>query len=390
MNDEELKEQTEGTSVAEPVTEPAVEGTSVEDSEVEQNEEIEEIELPSVKDVQEQQVVIDSLKEDDELVEVPSEQTHLEEYERIQDLEEDDEFTKKKLKFKLIFLLFGFIITTLIYFICKAFDPFKGLSEQTEVQSYAVLNYIKYFMYLMIAVSVASAVFLVLIFCKVKLQITKEKIARIIDILEWIIIFPICIALTTFCFCFLFTFTVVDGESMQPNFKPNEQLVLTYPKHYNRFDVVVVDVSTEKYPNLKSLYRDDYHSLYIKRIIGMPGDYIEYRPTTISGDEMWTILYINGEKVDEDFYTDSEKSKYLTFQTARSAYTFKMEEVCEISKEKCVDNGTYLVIPDGYYLILGDNRINSIDSRVIGFVSEDDLVGRISYRSEGMFKLKRI
>ena len=110
MNDEELKEQTEGTSV--------------EDSEVEQNEEIEEIELPSVKDVQEQQVVLDSLKEDIEQTEVPSvvepsEQTHLEEDEGIQDLEEDDEFTKKKLKFKLIFLLFGFIITTLIYFICK-------------------------------------------------------------------------------------------------------------------------------------------------------------------------------------------------------------------------------------------------------------------------------
>lgn len=381
MNDEELKEQTEGTSV--------------EDSEVEQNEEIEEIELPSVKDVQEQQVVLDSLKEDIEQTEVPSvvepsEQTHLEEDEGIQDLEEDDEFTKKKLKFKLIFLLFGFIITTLIYFICKAFDPFKDLSEQAEIQSYAILNYIKYFMYLMIVVSIASAVFLVLIFCKVKLQITKEKIARIIDILEWIIIFPICIALTTFCFCFLFTFTVVDGESMQPNFKPNEQLVLTYSKNYNRFDVVVVDVSAEKYPNLKSLYRDDYHSLYIKRIIGMPGDYIEYRPTTISGDAMWTILYINGEKVDEDFYTDSERSKYLTFQTARSATTFKMEEVCNISKEKCVDNGTHLVIPEGYYLILGDNRTNSIDGRVLGLVSKDDIVGRISYRSEGMFKLKRL
>ena len=76
----------------------------------------------------------------------------------------------------------------------QKFDPFKDLSEQAEIQSYAILNYIKYFMYLMIVVSIASAVFLVLIFCKVKLQITKEKIARIIDILEWIIIFPICIA----------------------------------------------------------------------------------------------------------------------------------------------------------------------------------------------------
>ena len=339
--------------------------------------------------MEEQKNELENLQDEEEITEESIEEA--ESVTEVEVIEEADQsFQNKRLMIRLIFLLVGFIITTLIYFICKAFDPFKGLSEQNEIQTYAILTYIKYFMYVMIVVAVASAVLLVLIFCKVKMPFLKQKLARIVDILEWVIIFPVCIALTTFCFCFLFTFTVVDGQSMEPNFKPDEQLVLTYPKEYNRFDVVVIDVSVEKYPNLKSLYRNDYHSLYIKRIIGMPGDYIEYRPTTTGPDTMETILYINGVKVDEDFYTTEQKSKYLTFQTARSAYTFNMEEVCEISNEKCVDNGTYLVIPEGYYLVLGDNRTNSIDSRVLGLVSESDLVGRITYRSEGLFKFTRI
>ena len=304
--------------------------------------------------------------------------------------EDENSFAHKKLMIRFIFLLAGFILTTLIYFICKAFDPFKGVTDQAEVQSYAILTYIKYFMYVMIVVALASAAMLVVIICKVKIPWIKANLTRIVDILEWVIIFPVCIALTTFCFCFLFTFTIVDGRSMEPNFKPNEQLVLTYPKEYNRFDVVVIDVTTDKYPNLKTLYRNDYHSFYIKRIIGMPGDYIEYRPTTVSADEMWTILYVNGKEVDESFYTDEEKSYYHTFQTAHSGNTFHMEDVCDISSEKCVDNGTHFVIPEGYYLVLGDNRTNSIDSRVIGLVCEDDLVGRISYRMDGLFKFKKL
>ena len=67
-----------------------------------------------------------------------------------------------------------------------------------------------------------------------------------------------------------------------------------------------------------------------------------------------------------------------------------MEVICEISNEKCVDNGTYMVIPEGYYLVLGDNRTNSIDSRVLGFISEDDIVGIIKYRMKSLFKYEKL
>ena len=298
------------------------------------------------------------------------------------------EFEKKSNKGKLIALLCGFNISTLAYFICKYFDPFKNLSD-SEIQTYELLTYIKYFMYVSAAISVIGLVVALLKLLKINIGFTKERIEKIIDILEWIIIFPICIAISTFCFSFVFTFTVVDGSSMNPTFKEGEQLLLSYRQNFDRFDVVVVDVSAKVYPQASN--NPDYDSLYIKRIIGMPGDRIEYRPRTVEGGDMVTELYINGEKVNEYFYDEEQAKRYLTFQTSHSANTFNMDYVCDIGSEACVDNGEgVLVIPEGYYLILGDNRGNSIDSRVIGLIREEDIIGKITYRVSSLFKYKKV
>ena len=48
------------------------------------------------------------------------------------------------------------------------------------------------------------------------------------------------------------------------------------------------------------------------------------------------------------------------------------------------------VIPDGYYLLLGDNRTNSYDSWSIGLVSKDLIVGKATYRIKSLLKFERI
>ena len=47
----------------------------------------------------------------------------------------------------------------------------------------------------------------------------------------------------------------------------------------------------------------------------------------------------------------------------------------------------YDVIPDDMYLVLGDNRPDSVDSREIGLISKDDIIGKISFRIWPLNKL---
>lgn len=82
---------------------------------------------------------------------------------------------------------------------------------------------------------------------------------------------------------------------------------------------------------------------WIKRVIGVAGDEISFR-----NGEVW----LNGNKLNEDYV----KGKTY-FYGAISTNTF--------------------VVPDGSVFVMGDNRQNSEDSRVIGFVQKSSIVGRV-------------
>ena len=119
----------------------------------------------------------------------------------------------------------------------------------------------------------------------------------------------------------------VNGDSMYDTLKDGDIMILNIIDYkfndINRFDIVVV-------------YEED--ELLIKRVIGLPGETIEYKDNT---------LYINGKKVKEEFGT---------YETNDFSYT----------------------IPKGEYFILGDNRTNSMDSRVFGSVKKKQIKGKTS------------
>ena len=107
---------------------------------------------------------------------------------------------------------------------------------------------------------------------------------------------------------------------------------------------------------------------YIKRVIGLPGDEIRYENKQ---------LFINGEVINQIY-----DSKY--------SYAFNDNEKLEANKFfEQLDNSEYSIlihdipgenyrfnVPEGHYFALGDNRDNSSDSRVWGFVSDELLVGK--------------
>jgi len=121
---------------------------------------------------------------------------------------------------------------------------------------------------------------------------------------------------------------------------------------------------------------------YIKRVVGLPGDVIEYKSKT---------LYINDKKIE---------------QTLVGKYPYIMNEIHHIEAKEFKEalgsvNHSILIhdlpaenfkfeVPQGHYLAFGDNRDNSADSRVWGFVPEHNLVGRAFFIWFNFSELKRI
>ncbi|WAA10695.1 signal peptidase I [Fervidibacillus albus] len=155
------------------------------------------------------------------------------------------------------------------------------------------------------------------------------------ELWEWIKIFVIAAILTAIIRFFLFTPIVVDGESMMPTLEDNDRMIVNKLSYIigepERFDIIVLHAPEDKD--------------YIKRIIGLPGDHIEYKNDT---------LYINGEKYDEP-YLDEYKQK-LVGGTLTEPFS--------------VD------VPEGHVFVMGDNRRYSKDSRHIGPIPLEDILGK--------------
>lgn len=123
----------------------------------------------------------------------------------------------------------------------------------------------------------------------------------------------------------------VNGSSMHPTLRDGDIMILN-KIHYHlneieRFDIVVI--KTENSP-------------IIKRIIGLPGDRIQYKNNT---------LYVNNKKIEEGFsHTEIED--------------YNIEELGN------------LTVPQNKYFVLGDNRKNSMDSRFYGFIDKKNIQGR--------------
>lgn len=100
----------------------------------------------------------------------------------------------------------------------------------------------------------------------------------------------------------------------------------------------------------------------VKRVVGVPGDKVEMRDNT---------LYINGEALS---YMDVSSDGSIV---DKREDLLGVEHMMRVRKP-----GSYfstfapVVVPADGYLALGDNRDNSADSRVIGFVPRDEIVGR--------------
>ncbi|WP_217585625.1 signal peptidase I [Lentibacillus saliphilus] len=162
------------------------------------------------------------------------------------------------------------------------------------------------------------------------------------DWLEWIKALLIAVVLAFVIKTFFFTPIIVDGPSMEPTLHDRDQMIVNkFSYRVNdpkRFDIVVFHASEQKD--------------FIKRIIGLPGEHVAVKNN---------VLYINGNRVEEPFIDQGQGENFPILEN-----NFTLEEI----------PGEHDVIPDDHFLVLGDNRSNSTDSRMLGVISRDQIVGK--------------
>lgn len=111
----------------------------------------------------------------------------------------------------------------------------------------------------------------------------------------------------------------------------------------------------------------DNQTDYIKRIIGLPGDRIMVRDG---------ILHINGVPVSRQKIEGTDPQApggTIYLETLPNGVTHRIREV---SDGEFADNTREYEVPPGHYFVMGDNRDNSQDSRFIGPIPAENLVGR--------------
>jgi signal peptidase I len=117
---------------------------------------------------------------------------------------------------------------------------------------------------------------------------------------------------------------------------------------------------------------------YIKRVIGLPGDRIQVRDGT---------LYLNDQAVPrrqiEDYMPeDAPPGSRGIVQFIETLPNGRSYRVIEATPNGTLDNTGVYTVPEAHYFVMGDNRDNSLDSRVltqVGFVPDENLVGRAEF-----------
>ena len=154
------------------------------------------------------------------------------------------------------------------------------------------------------------------------------------ELVPYVVIVVVVVAIRTF----LATPVIVSGDSMVPTLK-NKQLLLLNKINYRLNDIKRFDIVVIKSDKIELGDRE-----IIKRVIGLPGD---------------TVLYLNNKL----FINDVEVKSDYNFETE----DFSLETICNCER-----------IPEGKYLVLGDNRDVSADSRFYGLFDRSEIAGNVN------------
>lgn len=185
--------------------------------------------------------------------------------------------------------------------------------------------------------------------------------------LQWVVS---VIVIATFVMTFIVQAFVIPSESMENTLLIGDYLLVDKIDYANggiwspllpytkikRGDIVVFH-----YPVHPSQH-------FVKRVIGVPGDRIHLVNKQV---------YVNGNPLVENYtiYQSSQPNPYRDNFPTTKYIDGNVDSRWWIQMRKLIEDGQ-LIVPAGYYFVLGDNRDESLDSRYWGFVPRQNIVGR--------------
>ncbi len=172
---------------------------------------------------------------------------------------------------------------------------------------------------------------------------------------------------------FLFEPFRIPSASMMPTLLVGDFILVTKYNYGLRMPLTNTRLLGDREPQRGDVvvfrYPEDPGESYIKRVVGLPGDQLHYRDKK---------LYINDQLV-----AALPKGRFYSSASGRSMNGVEIweEELAGINHEILLNpsrrsRDVEIVVPERAYFVLGDNRDNSRDSRVWGFVPDQLLVGK--------------
>lgn len=164
------------------------------------------------------------------------------------------------------------------------------------------------------------------------------------EILDWVESFVFAVFVIILIFIFLFRIVTVDGSSMNSTLEDKDRVIISHLNYKpENDDIVVVNSSVLQ----KTL---------IKRVIGVAGD-------TVRIDYSKSKVYVNDKEISNEHIDSTMLDKGMFDPSYK------------------VSDGVYEYhVPQDSIFVMGDNRNNSTDSRTIGFISNDDVMGHVIFR----------
>lgn len=200
---------------------------------------------------------------------------------------------------------------------------------------------------------------------------TPKKKGALRNILSWILTIVAAFLAAVLINTYIFRTSMINGASMYPTLQEEQVVVLSELPYLfgdiKRGDVIVFDAHcfnddykpNNFFDNIKDSLQynvitqklfgsgTNEERYWVKRVIGLPGDEIEFREN---------VLYINGEEQKEDYINNPDSVDYVS----RNRYA----------------NSSFTV-EENHIFVMGDNRNRSKDSRMMGQVPMDSIVGKV-------------